>query len=68
MESYDIATYSEPGNLLWNQNDNRLTSGRGIERVIQGEPYEGNITISITDICSPFTTVVDSVQLPVSLG
>jgi hypothetical protein len=68
VESYDIAIYSELGEILWNQNDNRPSSGRGFERVILGEPYEGNITISITDIRSPFTTVVDSVQLPAILG
>jgi hypothetical protein len=68
VESYDIAIYSELGEILWNQNDNRPSSGRGFERVILDEPYEGNITISITDIRSPFTTVVDSVQLPAILG
>jgi hypothetical protein len=68
VESYDIAIYSELGDILWNQNDNRPASGRGFERVILDEPYEGNITISVTDIRSPFTTVVDSVQLPAILG
>jgi hypothetical protein len=68
VESYDIAIYSELGDILWNQNDNRPASGRGFERVILDETYEGNITVSVTDIRSPFTTVADSVQLPAVLG
>lgn len=64
VTNYDIAIYSEGGDILWNQNDNSPTAGRSLERVIFDEPYEGGITISITDIRSPLTDTVDSVQLP----
>jgi hypothetical protein len=67
VESYDIAIYSGEGDILWNQEDSNPTSGRSFERVILDEPYEGNITISITDIRSPLTSVIDSVQLPAVL-
>ena len=64
IESYDIAIYSEQGDILWNQENSNPTSGRSFERVTLDEPYNGNVTISITDIRSPLTSVVDSVQLP----
>lgn len=67
VESYDIAIYSEQGDILWNQMNSNPTSGRSFERVILDEPYDGNITISITDIRSPLTSVIDSVQLPAVL-
>jgi len=67
VENYDIAIISEQGEVLWNQDNNSPASGRGFERVILGQPYEGNITISITDIQSPLTSLVDSVQLPAVL-
>jgi hypothetical protein len=40
------------------------SAGRAFERVILDQPYEGDITISITGIQSSLTSLVDSVQLP----
>jgi hypothetical protein len=54
------------GDVLWNQENKSPSSGRAFERVILDEPYEGNITISITDIRT-VTGLIDSVQLPVIL-
>jgi hypothetical protein len=67
VENYDIEIISVSGDVLWNQEDKSPSAGRTIERVILDQPYEGNITISITDIQSPLTSLVDSVQLPVRL-
>lgn len=67
VENYDIAIISAIGDVLWNQEDKSPSSGRAFERVILDQPYEGNITISITDVRSPMTNLVDSVQLPAVL-
>ncbi|MGC1133560.1 MAG: hypothetical protein WA941_12115 [Nitrososphaeraceae archaeon] len=66
-ENYDIALISASGDVLWNQENKSPSSGRAFERVVLDQPYEGNITISITDIRSPMTNLVDSVQLPAVL-
>ena len=66
VENYDIALISASGDVLWNQENKSPSSGRAFERVILDEPYEGNITISITDIRS-VTGLIDSVQLPAVL-
>lgn len=43
------------------------TGGRGVERIILDNPFEGGIAISITDIRSPQNDSVDSVQFPAIL-
>jgi hypothetical protein len=68
VENYDIALISASGDILWNQENKSPSSGRAFERVILDEPYEGNITISVTDIRSSMTGLIDSVQLPVVLS
>jgi hypothetical protein len=67
VENYDIEIISASGDVLWNQEDKSPSAGRAFERVILDQPYEGNITISITDIQSSLTSLVDSVQLPAML-
>jgi len=66
-ENYDIEIISASGDVLWNQENKSPSAGRAFERVVLDQPYEGNITISITDIRSPMTNLVDSVQLPAVL-
>lgn len=68
VSNYDLTIFSEDGDIIWQRNDIAPTGGRGVERVILDNPYEGGITISITDIKSPQNDSVDSVQFPATLG
>ncbi|MGH9987782.1 MAG: hypothetical protein ACRD8W_27895 [Nitrososphaeraceae archaeon] len=68
VSNYDLTIFSEEGDIIWQQNDRATTGGRGFERVILDDPYEGGITISITDIRSPQNNSIDSVQFPARLG
>lgn len=67
VTNYDITIYSQEGEILWQENNNTPSGGRAVERVILDNPYEGIITISITDITSPIDDGVDAVQIPARL-
>jgi len=67
VSNYDLTIFSEEGDILWQQDDIAPTGGRSVERVILDDPYQGKITISITDIRSPQNDNVDSVQFPAKL-
>ncbi|MDQ4101816.1 MAG: hypothetical protein M3115_06480 [Thermoproteota archaeon] len=50
VESYDMTIYSDTGNILWQKDDLGVYGGRDWGMITFAEPYEGPITVVISDI------------------